>query len=436
MRQSLRIIMVHYSDFRLDSRIQRQARALAERGDTVHLVCIGEAEELRVGAGRIVVHPVPGAKPVGRAGAFVRGYARFFVHALRRVTALSLQGRVDLVEAHNMPDFLSFCGLVPKLRGTPIILNCHDTFPELFATKFERPEGDRIVKLIGVEERLSARFVDHVITVTEEARDRLADRGVGRKSSSVVMNSPDEQVFGPPRPPVPTPADGTVRVLYHGGLAPRFGVETLIRAFAESEPALARLELRVCGSGEDRNRLAAIAADVAPGRIDVAAKPVPFADIPTELERVHVGVVPTLHDDFTELLLPVKLMEYVHMGLPVVASRLPGINGYFDESHLWGFEAGSPPALARALAAVLRSPDEAQGRTRRAQASLAQIAWQHQRVAYLALVDELAARRGRRAGIRVADADPVVVATAAGIRVADAEPVVVPAAAAAPAPAA
>ena len=47
----LRVAMVHLSDFRLDSRIQRQARALAERGDEVDLVCVGEREELRVGEG-------------------------------------------------------------------------------------------------------------------------------------------------------------------------------------------------------------------------------------------------------------------------------------------------------------------------------------------------------------------------------------------------
>jgi hypothetical protein len=41
------------------------------------------------------------------------------------------------------------------------------------------------------------------------------------------MNSPDEQVFGPPRPPVRWPADGPLRVLYHGA-SRRAGVETLI----------------------------------------------------------------------------------------------------------------------------------------------------------------------------------------------------------------
>ena len=70
VRRSLHVAMVHLSDFRFDSRIQRQAMALAERGDTVELVCVGERDEIRVGAGVIRVHPVGVDKPAGGA----RGY--------------------------------------------------------------------------------------------------------------------------------------------------------------------------------------------------------------------------------------------------------------------------------------------------------------------------------------------------------------------------
>jgi glycosyltransferase involved in cell wall biosynthesis len=380
--------MVHLSDFRLDSRIQREARALAQRGDEVDLVCVGEREELRVGAGAIRVHPVAADKVGGGAGADLRGDGGFLVRALWRLTALDARRRFDLVEVHNMPDLLTAAALVPRLRGTPVILNVHDTFPELFATKFGRPEGDPLERLLKVEERLSAALATRVVTVTDQSRRRLEDRGVGVGATTIVMNSPDEQVFGPPRPPVPWPADGPLRVLYHGGLAPRFGVETLIRAMARLRDSVPRLEVRICGSGEDRDRLAALAAEIAPERIDVAPHPIPFADIPAELAAAHIGVVPTLHDRFTELLLPVKLLEYVHMGLPVVASRLPGIAGYFSESDLHQFAPGDPDDLARALESVCADPEDARARAADATGRLRDIAWERQRERYLSLVDE------------------------------------------------
>jgi glycosyltransferase involved in cell wall biosynthesis len=412
MRRPLRVCMVHYSDYHLDSRIQRQARALADRGDEVHLVCLSRPGSQQVGLGSIHLHHVPCEKPVGGAGAYVRGYGRFLAHAMRHVTALALRGGLDLVEADNMPDILTAAALVPRLRGTPVILDVHDTFPELFATKFGYPQTHRLVRVLELEERLSAALADHVITVTEEARERLESRGVGVGRSSVVMNSPDERVFGAARQPLDVPAAGAVRVLYHGGLAPRFGVETAIRAVALLGDDLPRVELRVCGSGEDRDALAALAAELAPGRVDVAPRPVPFEHIPQELEAAHIGVVPTLHDEFTELLLPVKLLEYVHMGLPTVSSRLPGIRRYFDDSSVRFFEPGSPQSLADALRDVCRDPAGARERALAATRRLAPIGWEQQKAQYLELIDTLAARTPKKV-LRKSRAARTVTSTAA-----------------------
>jgi glycosyltransferase involved in cell wall biosynthesis len=395
-RRRLRVAMVHISDYRLDSRIQRQARALAQRGDEVDLVCVGEREELRVGEGVIRVHPVASEKAGGGAGAYVRSYGSFLARALWRVSALDARRRFDVVEAHNMPDILTAAALVPRLRGTPVILNMHDTFPELFSTKYGRPAGDRLERLLMREERVSAALASRVVTVTDQARLRLEGRGVGVGRTTVVMNSPDERVFGPPREPVRWPAEGRLRVLYHGGLAPRFGVESAIRAWERLCDSAPRLELRVCGSGEDRDRLAGLAERIDPQRIHVTPEPVPFERIPAELSKAHIGVVPTLHDRFTELLLPVKLLEYVHMGLPVVASRLPGISGYFSETDLHAYTPGDPEDLARAIEAVCSDPESARERAARATERLAEIAWERQRERYLGLVDELVAARGAR----------------------------------------
>jgi len=393
--------MVHLSDFRFDSRIQRQATALAERGDIVELVCLGEPDEVRVGDGVIRVHPIPGEKPSGGVRGYLLGYARFLARAAWRLSALEAREHFDLVEAHNMPDALTIAALLPKLRGAPVILNLHDTFPELLASKFDRPHDGWEVKLLEVEERLSAALANRLITVTDEARVRLAERGVGIGRVQIVMNSPDEGVFGPPRAPITLPSEGELRVLYHGGTARRYGVETLVRAFAHLGPSAQRVSLRVCGTGEELPMLSELAASIAPGRIEIVG-PVPFEAIPGELEAAHIGAVSTVHDRFTELLLPVKLLEYVHMGLPVVCSRLPGITGYFADDELRLFEPGDPAALAAAIEDVCSDPIAAQARAARAGERLKSIAWQQQRAGYLELVDALVARsrsqRFRHAG--------------------------------------
>jgi glycosyltransferase involved in cell wall biosynthesis len=381
--------MVHYSDFVVDSRIQRQARALAERGDRVDCVCLNDHEEIPVGNGQIVLHRAAAGKPRGGTRGYLEGNARFLAGAARKVAALDRRERFDLIEIHNMPDALVFAALGPKLRGTPLILNFHDTFPELFATLFDKSPDHPLVRLVRVEEKVSAALADGHIFVTAEARDLLRDRGISAARSQVVMNTPDERVFGERRAPQPLPEEGDLRVVYHGGLADRFGVETLVRAVALLRRRGQPVSLDVYGADAEAARtLAAAAAKIAPEGVRIAPQPTPVNEIPARLAAAHLGVVPTLRDDFTELLLPVKLLEYVHMGLPVVASRLPVIERYFGDDVLLA-EPGDPASIAAAIEGVRAEPLLALQRAERASQRLAEIEWRRQKEQYLSLVDGL-----------------------------------------------
>lgn len=381
--------MVHYSDFVVDSRIQRQARALAERGDRVDCVCLNADEEIRVGSGQINLHQAAAEKPRGGARAYLSGNARFLAGAARKVSALDREEPFDLIEIHNMPDALVFAAWRPKLRGTPIVLNFHDTFPELFATLFDRSPHHPLVRLVRAEEKVSAALADGHVFVTREARDLLAERGIAAARSQVVMNTPDERVFGERRAPAPPPSDGELQVVYHGGLADRFGVQTLVQAVGMLRQRGAEVRLEVLGSdAEAAARLAAFAAEVAPEGVHVAPRPTPVEQIPGRLEEADLGVVPTLRDDFTELLLPVKLLEYVHMGLPVVASRLPVIERYFGDDVLLA-EPGDARSFAAAIEGIRHAPDSALERAEGASERLTRIEWRRQREGYLALVDGL-----------------------------------------------
>ena len=108
------------------------------------------------------------------------------------------------------------------------------------------------------------------------------------------------------------------------------------------------------------------------------------------MAEAHLGVVPTLKDGFTELLLPVKSLEYVHMGLPVIASRLPVIERYFGDDLLLA-EPGDAASIAAAIEGVRSDPVAARTRAERASNRLAKIEWRQQRQGYLELVDGLVA---------------------------------------------
>src|SRR4051794_6287847 len=152
------------------------------------------------------------------------------------------------------------------------------------------------------------------------------------------------------------------------------------------------VSLDVYGSdAEAARQLASVAAEVAPKGVTIAPRPTPVEEIPSRLAEANLGVVPTLRDDFTEPLLPVKLLEYVHMRLPGVASRLPVIESYFGDDVLLA-EPGDPASIAAAIEGVRAEPDLALMRAEHASERLAEIEWRRQRSGYLALIDELTGR--------------------------------------------
>ena len=88
---------------------------------------------------------------------------RFLLKSSALLTRLHKRNRYDVIHIHNMPDFLVFAAWYPKLTGAKLILDIHDVVPELFASKFQTNFKAAYVELLKAIERMSAKFVDHVI---------------------------------------------------------------------------------------------------------------------------------------------------------------------------------------------------------------------------------------------------------------------------------
>ena len=81
---------------------------------------------------------------------------------------------------------------------------------------------------------------------------------------------------------------------------------------------------------------------------------------------MHLGIVGNRRTVAGDLMLPVKLMEYVALGIPVVAPRLRTIQHYFTDDMVRYFEPESVESLAEAICGL-----HADGEARYRQASVA-----------------------------------------------------------------
>jgi glycosyltransferase involved in cell wall biosynthesis len=373
------ICMIAYTNYAFDARVRREAEALVE--DNCSVVCLTPRNGKR--RKPYQVHGVWVRElrvPKYRGKNLVRyfiSYLRFLLQSSIACNALLLRGRMDAVHVHNLPDFLVFAALLPRIKGKPVVLDIHDSVPETFGTKFERSSG-ALFKVLCWEERISAALAHRIICVNELQKQALVERGIPAEKIFVSMNVPDHRVFSPEFRRNGNRASG-FRVIYHGTMARRLGVDLIIQAVARLHDRIPGLQLHLWGDGDDLPEFQRTARLL---RIDhlVHFNPngVPFDQLPQHLQLMDVGVVGNRRNPATDLMLPVKMLECVALGIPVVAPRLRTIQHYFDEKMVHFYEPENIESLAQALIGVAQDRQSAELRAGRAESFLQEFGWHHQ----------------------------------------------------------
>ena len=385
-----KICMVAFAYYATDPRTSRQSDALIHRGDEVDVVCLKEAAEgmMRNHAG-VKLFPISGRKYRGDSNAaYLLKYCSFFVRAFFLLTFLFFKKRYEIIQVHTLPDFLVFAAVVPKLFGAKIILDVHELMPELYSSKFGISEQHPLVKFITWVERRSIDFADKAIAVHLPHREVLVRHGNPLQKFSISLNLPDPQIFTCRQNP-PRPGDGKFRLIYHGTIARRNGLEVVFRALRTAREALPTLEFYVMGEGDDLERLKGIVKALQLVDCVNFAGRVPLKEIPSRIIQAHLGIVPIIYDAFTRYMLPVKLMEYVRLGIPVIASRTETMLVYFDETMVRYFQPGNELELAHHIVDLYQNPQKRELLALSAEKFNKQFSWEIQKKEYYDLIDSL-----------------------------------------------
>lgn len=377
-----------------ESRVERQAQALIRAGYQVDVICLRQAGEAKheVVDG-VEVHRLRVARNKNR-GPFLQmfEYLRFFALASVKAGLLNLRRNYGVVQIHNLPDFLVFSGVWAKLLGARLILDIHDVMPEFYAASFGRGLNSWPVKLVALQERLSCRFADHVITVTELWRKTLIDRAVPPERCTVVMNVADDSVFNKAarRLREKDAEWGGFRVFYHGSLTSRYGVDLIIRAVDILRDRIPGLQLLIHGNGAALPELQNLTGRLAlSDRVRFSTDLVPIQDLPRLIMWADVAVVPYLRDVFTDGILPTKLMEYAALGVPVIAARTPAIDAYFDQDMVEFFNPGDHRELANRILKLYRDAARRDELSENAERFNQRYSWEKVAGGYVALIEQL-----------------------------------------------
>jgi glycosyltransferase involved in cell wall biosynthesis len=237
-----------------------------------------------------------------------------------------------------------------KRHGATIVFEAHG-FPSVELPYRFSGLDDKVLSKVIDEENAVLRAADRVLTVSRTGARFLRMRGVAAERVSVIPNPVDTSLFAPSEPPPDAPP---LRLVYEGTLAAWQGLEGLLEAMAEFRGA-ANVELHVVGpaKGAQAARLKALARRL---RIHHAVRisgAMAQADLVPVLRTAHVCVAPMPNDPRNALqgCCPIKLLEYMACGRPVLATFIPPVEEIVEHGKTgWLVEPTGPAALAGGIA--------------------------------------------------------------------------------------
>jgi glycosyltransferase involved in cell wall biosynthesis len=390
----LRICHVAYTFYESDNRVIRYAEALVEAGHEVDVIALRRpGQPATPGAPGVRLYRVQ-KRSVTERGA-LSYFFKILAFAVRSAVLLSvlhLRRRYDVIHVHNVPDFLVFTALLPRVTGAKVILDIHDILPELYAGKFGVSQESAVFKSLLVAERLSCAFAHHVIVANHLWQEKLSRRAVAAAKCTTLMNYPDLRIFSPTSSPR---ADGQpFLILYPGSLNHHQGLDIAIKGFAIARAKMPDAEFHIYGEGPDLECLKRLATDLGLREVVQFKTRLPIASIAAVMAMASVGVVPKRAAGFGDEAFSTKIFEFMACGIPVVVSRTKVDSYYFTDQLVRFFTPEDPASFADALVDVYRTREDHAEWIARARAHALQYAWQERSDDYRRMVISLMASGG------------------------------------------
>lgn len=299
------------------------AAAMARRGNQVVLMCA------RIDGS----NPPPSGVRVLELPA--EGQARWLAEQFARA------GIEAVLERYSLPGGLAL--QAARTLGLSFTLEVNAPL----ADEAARFRGLQNVEMWRAREQQLMAEADRLIVVSTALRDHALAAGARQGSISVIPNGVDLALFqhgGRDRIRRQLGIDDALVIGFVGSLKPWHGVSLLLEAFAALPDSH---RLLIVGDGPERHALEARASILGLGGRALFAGAVAHAQVPAYLDSMDIGTAP--FESITGFYFsPLKVVEYLAAGLPVVASRQGDLLLLVGNAGIL-YEPGSQDGLTGAL---------------------------------------------------------------------------------------
>lgn len=395
------LIIIQNLPVPLDRRVWLECGALREAGYRVSVVCpMGHGDPRYQVLDGVEIYKYRPYPPTTKLTGFVAEHIYAFAMTSWLTLKVWRRARFDVLQACNPADiFWPLATVFRVIGGTQFVFDQHDLCPELYESRF--PDQSRLPYwVLRLLERCTYGAADHVIATNGSYRATALTRGRIRPDQvTVVRSAPDtdRMVRGEPDPELRR--GRRFLVCYLGVMGPQDGVDIVMRAADLVVHGAGRddVSFTLMGTGDCFDQLVALREEL--GLVDhvVLTGRAPDDLVFRVFSTADVGLSPDPKNPLNDVSTMNKTMEYMAFELPVVAFDLRETRVSAADAAVY-VEPNDERAYARAIVALL---DDAPRRQRMGAIGRGRIegelAWKHQRDAYVRVYETLLGRVGRPA---------------------------------------
>lgn len=313
------VIVVENVALGVDTRLRKQVEDLLDAGCRLTVITMRDPDNAPYrDRMRVLEYPPPVERsgPVGYAIEYAQAFGWASWHALKT----RLRGRIDVLHLCQPPDVYFPLAWILRLTGTRVVIDQRDLMPELLRGRYDGDPPKKLLRILHWLERRSMKVAHHAITVNGYLKDRMVKAGAEPDQVTVVRNGP---VLARVQKAEPDPAlrgEHQHLVCWIGKMGRQDRVDLVVRAAEQLVRSRGRTDCGfvVLGDGECLEELRELTRELDLERWVSFPGWLPEATVFSYLATADLGIDTSLQVEVS----PVKAMEYMALGLPVVCFDL------------------------------------------------------------------------------------------------------------------
>ncbi|MBA7518213.1 D-inositol-3-phosphate glycosyltransferase [subsurface metagenome] len=360
----MKILMILDREFPPDLRVENEIETLQQKGHEIHLACFTRKDRLSVEkTGDLTIHRVPISDFIYKSSVGALTFPFYFNFWRKFLYQILKREQFDAIHVHDLP--LVRVGVELKNKyNVPLVADLHENWPAyLRISKHTKSIMGRILspnrKWIHYEREI-LQYVDRIIVVVEEAKNRLARLNLNEENIHVVSNTLNIKHFNID---IPKTHPGEIVLFYAGGITYHRGLQTVIKALSLARKSVSDICFRILGEGRYQAELMKLIKQLDLGEYVVFHGWQPYEKMIGLLTEADFAVIPHLKSEHTDTTIPHKLFQYMYAEKPVIASNCEPVERIIRETNSgYIYTAGKYVELANILEGLAKNNDKELGR--------------------------------------------------------------------------